>query len=67
MQNTRELILEEINMKYTIRTEIDFSDKITVQQTEDKFFILKDQKKVLELDKKHLPDLVDALIELQNI
>lgn len=67
MQNTRELILEEINMKYTIRTEIDFSDKITVQQTEDKFFILKDQKQVLELDKKHLPDLVDALIELQNI
>jgi hypothetical protein len=54
-------------MKYTIRTEIDFSDKITVQQTEDKFFILKDQKQVLELDKKHLPDLVDALIELQNI
>lgn len=42
-------------------------DKITVQQTEDKFFILKDQKQVLELDKKHLPDLVDALIELQNI
>jgi hypothetical protein len=45
---------------------INSSDEIAVSQTEDKFFILKDQKQVLELDKKHLPDLVDALIELQN-
>jgi methionine aminopeptidase len=46
---------------------INSSDKIVVSQTEDKFFILKNQKHLLELDKKHLADLIDALIELQNI
>jgi hypothetical protein len=59
--------MNELTESIKVLPKIDLSDKIAVSQTEDKFFILKDQKQVLELDKKHLPDLVDALIELQNI
>jgi hypothetical protein len=42
-------------------------DGIAVWQTEDKFFILKGENVLVDFDNKHLPDLVDALIELQNI
>jgi hypothetical protein len=40
---------------------------LEIWQTEDLFIILKDSQDSVAFEKKHLPDLVDALIELQNI